>query len=284
MQNQARPGHGAADWLSLAAAPTFAFMALLTAVPRGGPLDMLWFAAPAALPPGGSADLRLHGAADGCSRRWSAGHALLGRAGGLPLHWNGAHVPADERLPSGALAEADLQPTNSASELGVLGIACVRSLETDERSCTAGQHFELGLQGVARTDMEARQPLAQAGAEPGGQAGLITEIDDVELALRRQPRDRFDQRVLPARDHRQAVGKEDARETRHAEQPGGIECRGIGARQRDAMGNVGTSDELSGRVQHLARDVDAVQLRLRPSLSSSDQVARRAAADLEHTA
>ena len=41
MQNQARPGHGAADWLSLAAAPTFAFMALLTAVPGGGPLDML---------------------------------------------------------------------------------------------------------------------------------------------------------------------------------------------------------------------------------------------------
>ena len=29
-----------ADWLSLAAAPTFAFMALLTAVPGAGPLDM----------------------------------------------------------------------------------------------------------------------------------------------------------------------------------------------------------------------------------------------------
>ena len=30
-----------ADWLSLAAAPTFAFMALLTAVPGAGPLEML---------------------------------------------------------------------------------------------------------------------------------------------------------------------------------------------------------------------------------------------------
>jgi hypothetical protein len=50
MQNQARPGHGAADWLSLAAAPTFAFMALLTAVPGGGPLDMLCSAAPGASP------------------------------------------------------------------------------------------------------------------------------------------------------------------------------------------------------------------------------------------
>ena len=36
-----RTGHGAAEWLSLAAAPTFAFMALLTAVPGAASLDML---------------------------------------------------------------------------------------------------------------------------------------------------------------------------------------------------------------------------------------------------
>ena len=58
MQNQVvsladlprRRGHGAADWLSLAAAPTFTFMALLTAVPGSGPLDMLCSAAPGASP------------------------------------------------------------------------------------------------------------------------------------------------------------------------------------------------------------------------------------------
>ena len=50
MQNQARPNHGAADWLALAATPTFAFMALLTAVPGGGPLDMLCSATPRASP------------------------------------------------------------------------------------------------------------------------------------------------------------------------------------------------------------------------------------------
>lgn len=37
---------GAADWLSLAAAPTFAAMALLTAVLGGGAMDMLCSAAP----------------------------------------------------------------------------------------------------------------------------------------------------------------------------------------------------------------------------------------------
>ena len=38
------PSHGAADWLSLAAAPTFAVMALLTLA--GGAPDMLCSAAP----------------------------------------------------------------------------------------------------------------------------------------------------------------------------------------------------------------------------------------------
>lgn len=42
-----KPGRlGAADWLSLAAAPTFSAMALLTAVASGGPLEMLCAAGP----------------------------------------------------------------------------------------------------------------------------------------------------------------------------------------------------------------------------------------------
>jgi hypothetical protein len=41
---------GAADWLSLAAAPTFAIMALLTGVLGGGPLDALCSAANDASP------------------------------------------------------------------------------------------------------------------------------------------------------------------------------------------------------------------------------------------
>jgi len=39
------PALGAADWLSLAATPTFAIMALLTAVFRGAPMDALCSAA-----------------------------------------------------------------------------------------------------------------------------------------------------------------------------------------------------------------------------------------------
>ncbi|MDP3748650.1 MAG: hypothetical protein Q8Q88_16550 [Phenylobacterium sp.] len=47
--SEGAPARGAAGWLSLAAAPTFAVMALLTAM-GGGPSDMLCSAGPAASP------------------------------------------------------------------------------------------------------------------------------------------------------------------------------------------------------------------------------------------
>jgi hypothetical protein len=65
---------GAAGWLSLAAAPTFAIMALLTGILEGGAPDI-------------------------CSAQVAT-----------PLERNGPDVFADERLPFGALAEAGRQP------------------------------------------------------------------------------------------------------------------------------------------------------------------------------
>ncbi len=64
---------GAADWLLLAAAPTFAIMALVTGLLSG-----------------------------------PRGHALLGRSASVPLKRNGPNVLADGRLSFCILAEADL--------------------------------------------------------------------------------------------------------------------------------------------------------------------------------
>ena len=50
---------GAADWLCLAAAPTFAVMALLTSVAGGTPADILCAAAHDASPLGGMAPMYL---------------------------------------------------------------------------------------------------------------------------------------------------------------------------------------------------------------------------------
>ena len=70
---------GAAGWLGLAAAPTFAVMALLTCVSGG--------------------------------RR---GHDVLGRAWCVTAERNGPDVRADERIPFGALAETDLRRRSGA--------------------------------------------------------------------------------------------------------------------------------------------------------------------------
>src|ERR1700732_1331947 len=62
--------------------------------------------------PRGRADLRNHGAGYGGSWWRPDGYALLGRARCVAAERNGPDVLADECLPFGALAEADLQPTN----------------------------------------------------------------------------------------------------------------------------------------------------------------------------
>ena len=53
------PGRGAVHWLGLAAAPTFATMALLTSVLGGGPADMLCSAAHEASPLSGMVPMYL---------------------------------------------------------------------------------------------------------------------------------------------------------------------------------------------------------------------------------
>jgi hypothetical protein len=56
---QAYPVLSAADWISLAAAPTFAIMALLASIFGGGPPDMLCLAAQDASPLGGMVPMYL---------------------------------------------------------------------------------------------------------------------------------------------------------------------------------------------------------------------------------
>jgi hypothetical protein len=56
---QAYPAPGAAEWMSLAAAPTFAIMALMTGVLGGGPLDGLCSAAQHASPLSGMVPMYL---------------------------------------------------------------------------------------------------------------------------------------------------------------------------------------------------------------------------------
>ena len=123
------------------------------------------------------------------------------------------------------------------------------AVEAAQRTGMARHFRELGLERHARLDMKPRQPLAEAGAEPSRQALLAAEIDNVQLAACRQPLQRPCKCILPGRDHRQAVRKEDARETRHAKQQRRIEACGIGAGEADACLEPRSIDGLAGGCQ-----------------------------------
>ena len=85
----------AAEWLCLAATPTFAVLAILTSMQDWGRYDC----------------------------------ALLRRAGWIDVEWNGADVRADERLPCATLAEVNVQST----EPHVL--ALVNSIQCRKAGC-----------------------------------------------------------------------------------------------------------------------------------------------------
>jgi hypothetical protein len=91
---------GAADWVCLAAAPTFAIMALLTGVLGGGPPDMF------------------------CSTAQDASPL----SGMVPMY-------TDECLPFGALAKADLQPAKRCPPV-LIGRSPNRTVPNLPRPCT----------------------------------------------------------------------------------------------------------------------------------------------------
>ncbi len=117
-----------------------------------------------------------------------------------------------------------------------------------------------------------------------GQALLPAEVDDMQRAAVVDGVERCRHRAPPFRDHRQRVGDEDAVEAGPAEQGFRVEVRRIAQREPDARRQVPPADRDRRRLQHLGRDVEAVELCLRKSPRCLHQVAAGAAAKLEHGA
>src|SRR5580698_8302842 len=127
-------------------------------------------------------------------------------------------------------------PFGSTSETAadrVLGVAAEWPFEHRDGARAQAEQGQLGLQIVTGRDVKELEPLAQADAEPAREVLLATEVDDVQLAARRQPGQRARQHRLPAWDHRQAVGYEDTGEARDAEQQRRIERGGVGPGKAD---------------------------------------------------
>src|ERR1700736_6495287 len=103
--------------------------------------------------PRGRADLRNHGAAYRRSGWRPAGYALLGRARCVTVERNGPDVLADECLPFGALAEADLGPTKSR-------IGQRRETMTDHKTGTGEEWLAAGGLKKAKFIYAKASPVA----------------------------------------------------------------------------------------------------------------------------
>ena len=133
--------------------------------------------------------------------------------------------------------------------------------------------------------MEQPEPAAQAEPEPARQPLLAAEIDDVQLAAGRQPAERAG-RALPAspgsstgcrtrRCARSPARRTAGRDRRSWRRRGPAGCR----RARPSR-----STTLARRLEHLGGDVDAEEVHVGIGARRHDQIARGAAADLEHAA
>ena len=132
--------------------------------------------------------------------------------------------------------------------------------------------------------MEEVEPLAQAGTEPARQALLAAEIDDMQFAARRQPVER----ARPARPASPASST-GCRTRRCARSPARRTAAPDRRRwRRRGRGGCRTDPSRSTTRRAVSsiseRDVDAEEAHAGIGARGDDQVAGRAAADLQHPA
>jgi hypothetical protein len=166
-------------------------------------------------------------------------------------------------------------------DLGVAGVAPVEGQEVERRDHIHGGPGHRFRQVGRRMHVEFGEPREQEGSEPTRQVVLLGEVDERETAAGRDQGSAVGERLLPGRNHREAIGKEDAVEAPEAEDRR-VEAGRVALCQTNAILEARRGDIPSRRDQHRARDVDAVEARLRIAPCCSNEVAPGAAAELEH--
>ena len=88
---------------------------------------------------------------------------------------------------------------------------------------------------------------------------LLAEVDDVQAPARRDAADGEIERLAPARDHREAIGEEDAVERRAAEEGlPGRRTRASPLAKANLLRKTGAREVSARGGEHFRRDVDAV--------------------------
>ncbi|CAN5317697.1 hypothetical protein BH10PSE8_BH10PSE8_10880 [soil metagenome] len=138
-----------------------------------------------------------------------------------------------------------------------------------------------GREIAARRNVEQAKPTIEHRLERSRQACLVAEIDDMQFAARRQTPQRLLDHAAPGRNHRERIGDHDPVEAGLSKQRLGIEGRGVGLLQDDALRQARFGHRLPRGHQHLRRHVEAETGPPRIGPRDPDQVAAGATADLQ---
>ncbi len=163
-------------------------------------------------------------------------------------------------------------------------VAAIGPLEHEAGTFLFGERAKRALEVGARLDRELREPALETRAEPGRQSRLGAEIDDVQRAARRDRAPGLENGFPPGRDHRQRVGDEDAVEVRNPKQLGPRETGRVPVRDRDPLREPRPRNRAARRLEHRRRDIEAEVVRARIAPRRENQIAPRAAGDLENAA
>jgi len=189
---------------------------------------------------------------------------------------------SDTKVGTGAAATAGMQVTVHYTGWLYDAKAADKHGKKFDSSKDHGEPFSFKL--GARRDMKALEPGKENVAEPSRQPVLLAEIDHMQATARHEERRGAIERARPRRDHRQAVGEENAIERRSSEQPLRIEIGRVTLAEKDSFAEAGAVDTDARGLEHAAGYVDTVANGVGIEPRRDDQIARRAATDLEHVA
>jgi hypothetical protein len=82
------------------------------------------------------------------------------------------------------------------------GVIAIDGAENKRAAAIMAERLHSVAEPVARGDVKLFEPGFQHSTRPAGQAGLLAEVDDMQLSARRQDPACLMQGRFPTRDHR----------------------------------------------------------------------------------
>jgi len=130
-------------------------------------------------------------------------------------------------------------------------------------------------------NVEKPEPGSKRRCRAPAHAGEIAEIHNMDASVGGQRPTCSVKRLFPLRNHGQAVREDDPVERPAIAEQSWLKALGEAMRQLDAAAHAGPIDRLTRCFEHFRGSIEAEELGPRIAPGDGDQIARRAAADLD---